>query len=49
MSRTFQYTQRKEKTFTIIDPQAPSQGIKRKIKEAVNKMTVSSFEEVLNV
>ena len=46
--RTFQYTQRKKKPFMVIDLQDLSQDIESKIKRAVNKMTVPSFEEVYN-
>lgn len=46
--RTFQYTQRKKKPFMVIDLQDLSQDIESKIKGAVNKMTVPSFEEVYN-
>lgn len=43
---TFQYTQRKKKPFMVIDLQDLPQDIESKIKGAVNKMTVPSFEEV---
>ena len=43
---TFQYTQRKKKPFMVIDLQDLPQDIESKIKGAVNKRTVPSFEEV---
>ena len=43
---TFQYTQRKKKPFMVIDLQDLPEDIESKIKGAVNKMTVPSFEEV---
>ena len=46
--RTFQYTQRKKKAFIVIDLQDLPQDVERKIKGAVNKMTVPSFKEVYN-
>lgn len=46
--RTFQYTQRKKKAFIVINLQDLPQDIEAKIKGAVNKMTVPSFEEVYN-
>lgn len=44
--RTFQYVKRKKKPFMVIDLQDLPQDIESKIKGAVNKMTVPSFEEV---
>ena len=46
--RTFQYVQRKKKPFIVIDLQDLPEDIESKIKGAVNKMTVPSFEEVFN-
>lgn len=46
--RTFQYTQRKKKAFIVINLQDLPQDVESKIKGAVNKMTVPSFEEVYN-
>ena len=46
--QTFQYAQRKKKPFMIIDLHNLPQDIESKIKRAVNKMTVPSFEEVYN-
>lgn len=44
--RTFQYVKRKKKPFMVIDLQDLPEDIESKIKGAVNKMTVPSFEEV---
>ena len=44
--RTFQYVKRKKKPFMVIDLQDLLEDIESKIKGAVNKMTVPSFEEV---